>query len=403
MRRYVFILGREPELSVAEIVAVAQRDGWPLIWREAKDSYALVEGELPPQLLKRLAGTIKIAEVIGPAPRSPSGVKQAVARVLEQAHEYADYEFGISLYGARLPWLGTVGMNVKRELKGSGKHVRFVISRDPQLSSVVVQKRRLLPPHGFEFVLVPTSARELLLARTIAVQEFAAWSERDYGRPARDARVGMLPPKLARIMVNLAQVPLGKTLLDPFCGSGTVLQEAAVLGYQRLTGMDADQRGVERTRTNFAWLAQKVSGTSIEPKLLVGDIRRLPRELEGHAFDAVVTEPYLGPPLRGRETLGELQQIASELFDFYRTTLKVLARLLTARGRIVMVWPVLRTASGELALSLHELLPKIGLRLVRVLPPVVPQVWHTSRGTLRYERPDARVGREIVVLERIPR
>ena len=35
------------------------------------------------------------------------------------------------------------------------------------------------------------------------MQDFEQWGARDYGRPSRDAVRGMLPPKLARMMVNL--------------------------------------------------------------------------------------------------------------------------------------------------------------------------------------------------------
>jgi hypothetical protein len=36
------------------------------------------------------------------------------------------------------------------------------------------------------------------------VQDIDAYAERDFERPMRDAFVGMLPPKLAQIMLNLA-------------------------------------------------------------------------------------------------------------------------------------------------------------------------------------------------------
>ena len=52
-------------------------------------------------------------------------------------------------------------------------------------------------------------------------------------KPYRDMRRGMLPPKLARSLVNLAigaKSPSDMTILDPFCGTGTVLMEAMLLG-----------------------------------------------------------------------------------------------------------------------------------------------------------------------------
>ncbi|NIP34812.1 MAG: methyltransferase domain-containing protein, partial [Thermoplasmata archaeon] len=59
-----------------------------------------------------------------------------------------------------------------------------------------------------------------------------------------------LHPKYARAMVNLAKVPLGGRILDPFCGTGGVLIEAALLGYEPL-GSDIDPRMVEGSRRNL--------------------------------------------------------------------------------------------------------------------------------------------------------
>lgn len=72
---------------------------------------------------------------------------------------------------------------------------------------------------------------------------------RDYGRPARDARVGMLPPKLAQIMLNLSvKDEKSGTVLDPFCGTGVLLQEAALAGFDFI-GSDIEPRMVEMTLT----------------------------------------------------------------------------------------------------------------------------------------------------------
>jgi tRNA G10 N-methylase Trm11 len=264
---------------------------------------------------------------------------------------------------------------------------------------VVVAKNKLLPPEGCEFILIPEGEADLLVGRTLWVQAFEEWSERDYGRPERDAKVGMLPPKLAHMMVNLAQVPPEGTLLDPFCGSGTVLQEAAVLGYRNLIGADSDARGVERTRANFEWLKQRYPGLS-EPELAVSDIRKLLSTLQNRQFDAIVTEPYLGPPLKGSEQQGELRQVVGRLTELYGAALKVLAQALRTGGRLVMVWPVLRGRGEEHLLELLAEVQSVDLRVQNVLPESAPHTWHRKRGSLLYERPDQHVAREIFVLQK---
>src|SRR4029078_6190467 len=99
---------------------------------------------------------------------------------------------------------------------------------------------------------------------------------RDREMSTRDAKVGMLPPKLAQIIINMAvgempeeakqsvcEVPpdqpipkdhLAKiTLLDPFCGTGVILQEAALMGYKAY-GSDLMPQMANYAQQNWAWL-----------------------------------------------------------------------------------------------------------------------------------------------------
>ncbi len=52
-----------------------------------------------------------------------------------------------------------------------------------------------------------------------------------------------LPAKLSRVMVNLAAVPRSMEIVDPFCGSGSILLEAAKLGHP-VIGYDIDKKAV---------------------------------------------------------------------------------------------------------------------------------------------------------------
>ncbi len=396
MTDYLIILGREPELAVAEISCVARRLAMPWQWQMIEREVALGRGDLSERFLSALAGTVKVAEVLGQVKSEKEAVVEFIYKHLP---DNGRCEFGLSWYGAKPPrWLTAAGLTVKKRLKSEDRHVRYVTSRTPALSSVVVAKNKLLPANGYEFVLF-LRGNELMVGRTIWVQDFASWSERDYGRPERDARVGMLPPKLARIMINLAEAPEGAGILDPFCGSGTVLQEAALLGYRHLVGTDADSQGIERTRANFSWLKQKNPQTPA-PALMVADIKNLISILHQSNFDCIVTEPYLGPPLRGHESEQRLGQIAEELTEFYRSALRVMVRVIKPGGRIVMIWPAWRAGRKNLFLPLVNELASLGLKQVSLIPAQIPSSWLNQRDTLWYYRPDARIIREIVVLEK---
>ena len=56
-------------------------------------------------------------------------------------------------------------------------------------------------------------------------------------------------PRTARALVNLSGAPTGAQFLDPFCGTGGLLIEAALMGL-RARGSDVDKEMVERTRKN---------------------------------------------------------------------------------------------------------------------------------------------------------
>jgi tRNA (guanine10-N2)-dimethyltransferase len=81
------------------------------------------------------------------------------------------------------------------------------------------------------------------------------------GRPSKDylsRKAHMRPfnhptsmhPALARACINLSGVKSGR-LLDPFCGSGGILIEAGLMGYEIL-GYDIDQGMIERCRANLS-------------------------------------------------------------------------------------------------------------------------------------------------------
>jgi tRNA G10 N-methylase Trm11 len=67
------------------------------------------------------------------------------------------------------------------------------------------------------------------LAVTLACQDIDAYAKRDTGK-SRDMVVGMMPPKLCQIMINIGFGGIRdqadtRALYDPFCGLGTILIE----------------------------------------------------------------------------------------------------------------------------------------------------------------------------------
>ncbi|MBM3309855.1 MAG: hypothetical protein FJY77_06315, partial [Candidatus Altiarchaeales archaeon] len=64
-----------------------------------------------------------------------------------------------------------------------------------------------------------------------------------------------MKPKTARMLVNLACMQKGETLLDPFCGAGGILIEAGLLGLKTY-GWDIDRVMLEGCRKNVRHYAR---------------------------------------------------------------------------------------------------------------------------------------------------
>ncbi|MFA4936835.1 MAG: DNA methyltransferase [Patescibacteria group bacterium] len=392
MLQYFFILGREPELSVAEIWQVAKNFNIKLTEVLLTREFLIVEADNLDVAWwqERLGGVIKIGEIIGSWEIAKEELVLKIKQVIKPAPQLY---FGFSWYGALPKWINALGLEVKKMVKGQGK-VRYVISRDKILSSVTVQKNHLLPPMGYEFVFMPNQSK-MIVGRTITVQPFAEFSQRDFDRPSRDSYVGMLPPKLARMMINLSAN--SDNLLDPFCGSGTILQEAALLGIKKLVGSDSSAEAVERTKTNLQWLQKKNPNITPEFNILHSPLESLVNMVK-QKFSTIVCEPFLGKPMTGREKERELQLIVNDLMLSYSRWLKLLSNFLTSDGRLVMVWPAIVKSNDFILLPLMDVLKQAGLKVVDIIPDFLPKEWLSPRGTLFYHRPGQKIAREIIVL-----
>jgi len=205
-----------------------------------------------------------------------------------------------------------------------------------------------------------------------------AWFKRDRGKPYFDRHKGLLPPKIARILVNLAvgQVdPEGKTLLDPFCGSATVLLEAGVMK-MHLLGNDLDPVQTAGAKRNLDFFG-------LTSKLMTDEATALADHLK-EEIDFIATEPYMGRPGTRADRLPDL---ARGLMKLYLGCLKDWFKFLKPSGRIAMIFPIFEYQGRQYKTSAVIDDPKlIGYNVV-------------ARGLL-YSQPEARVRREIVILEK---
>lgn len=301
--------------------------------------------------------------------------------------------FGISSYAAGRLDARHLGMDVKGALRQAGISARLVTAREKQLSSVVVGQNQLLE-RGAEFVLIG-DGKTVHLGQTMAIQDYKAYGQRDYGRPARDAKSGMLPPKLAQMMINLVWSEgevVQPRLLDPFCGSGTVLQEAALMGVDQLIGSDAKADAIDRTKQNLVSLDLDAAAA-----LHVSDVRQVPSIVEARSVDVIVTEPDLGPPIAAGGQM-DINRIVRDLTKIYEAAFQSFARVLKPGGKVSMVWPFWRLGvAANRYLDLWPAARKAGFSPV-AFNLGEQELNPAPRHSFEYFRPGQRVGREIVVM-----
>ncbi len=115
-----------------------------------------------------------------------------------------------------------------------------------------------------------------------------AYSERDMGKQ-RDMNVGMLPPKLAQILLSLSGSHT--CVYDPFCGLGTVPIEAARSGISPIFASDISAKMVRATRENLA----RFSENGIDARIFTLDARDVATRTDIAPDTPIVTEGWLGP------------------------------------------------------------------------------------------------------------
>ena len=133
-----------------------------------------------------------------------------------------------------------------------------------------------------------------------------------------------MPPKLARCMVNLAQPKAGELVLDPFCGTGSMLIEAGLIGC-RVVGFDAQKRMIRGSLRNLTFYGVQPDG------LAVADAQHLPLT----RVDCIVTDPPYG---RSSTTMGrETGQIVKDFLSRVDGHLKKGRRICIASPRSIKI------------------------------------------------------------------
>jgi len=379
-RNYLAILGHQPKLSIAEL---ERQYGSENI--EPAEQVCFLDTK--PDILK-LGGSPKTAEIIGNLPKQAlAGIEEAVFNSLKsRLEDVKKMNFGISslLSNQSKGQLKQIAITLKKRFTASGIKTRYIPNKQMALNSGQVWHNKLDREPNSEIILVQHN-NQIYIARTIGVQNIDSYSKRDRDKPVRDPKIGMLPPKLARLMINLA-MPSGK-VLDPFCGTGTVLMEASLMDFPTL-GSDISVRMVEATLKNMAWLKKKYN-TNVQFKAYDADAQE---EKWSDDVSAVVSESYLGPPLK--KFPDDIGKIVGNIDMSLRSVLRNFARQDFSKNYLCLAVPAWYDKSKDryILLPLVDDLPRLKYNLV--------DLKHVDAKRLIYRRPEQIVARQILIIKR---
>lgn len=387
----ITILGRQPSISLAELESLY---GTSAVRRVSTD-IATVDAEIN---FARLGGVVKAAEYLATVDSTnPQKAFDYARRALpEFIADFPDgkIKLGVSLYGLSmpLPKQNANTLSLKKSLRDAGRSVRVAPNTEPALSSAQTYHNQLTSVVGCELVFV-RDGDKTLIGRVTHVQNINEYAQRDRDRPKRDARVGMLPPKLAQTIINLAAgtTPASPdvTLLDPFCGTGVVLQEASLMGFSSY-GTDIEPRMIDFTRTNLEWLPAQFPHSAPPAQLAVGDATDYTWDIKPPAI--VACEGYLGTPFASEPAESALRDSISTCNLITKKFLRNIHAQLAPGTRLCVAVPAWFVRNRTHHLPFLDDISALGYESVAFD--------HASPSELVYRRDDQLVGRELLVIIR---
>jgi len=443
MNQYVFVLGREKEICEAELFAVLKRFCFEYDKISLTDSLLYINflNDYPVgSIVNLLGGTIKAYKVMDSF--EPSRIEHSLfdlagAEISKRSHLLQKtIDFGLSFYfsGYNTVKINQFGFKIKQRLKKKGVATRFLALKSDQVIPNAVTASAKLLDKGIEFGVFRFD-ETCFVGMLKGFSDLNDWSKRDYSKPAGDKYSGMLPPKLARMMINLAigqepgvqsrvsgarcqepgvkddlqnlrqtfcpqliapnpqlQAP-SSLLLDPFCGSGNILLEGLLTGFD-VMGCDISDRSVSDSKRNIDWL--KIEYPQVENKSPVTQCDATTADFTKIIESAVdkgkiknlivVSEPFLGKPKKLKASYKDIDEY-EEVRNIYLSFLQNTVALKPYSPIFCLVFPLVETIDGSrysLINSSVDEIRKMGYTLIRT--------------PLTYGREYQIVKREIVLL-----
>lgn len=351
MQEYAFTLGRDPELSILEVISYLNKNNINFNLKEYNEFLIIIN--LPDlnfnELINRLGGTIKIGKLTD----------------LDKLNiDKNKMTYSVSSYEADKYRLIKILKNRFKD-EGIKATVRYANTRE------------LTPSQSLMLDLELFCYKDKIF-QIIAVSNPKSYKERDEKRPAFDP-LKVISIRLAKILINLSEAK--QEILDPFCGTGTILQEALLMNLKAV-GSDIN---IQEAKKNLIWLGNKYKE---KWKLITCNATKISNQI--NSVECIVTEPYLGPYLKGKLKEGYTRKIIQELNILYRNTLKELSKIV--KKRVAIIIPFFKIQNKLFYTDFNKFIKESGFKIYSPLNEIKVPIEYSSQ--------DKRIKRLIYILEK---
>lgn len=358
--RVFFILGRNPELSRAEVTEFLK-----VRKRKFKEIYfenniLILETPNDEKFdIQEFGGVIWTGKIVF------EDEKNKLKDFLQDNEIIPDDKFSYSVFGDNNPEI------IKQSFKNKKKKATIkTAGRQLKLQS----NNKIILSKTDYYLLYLELENKVYLG--ISTQEYnnSDVKKRDMQKPNRRESLA-ISPRLSKILINLSGAKPGILLLDPFCGVGGILQEALIKNI-KCYGIDKDKKAIESASKNLEWIKQNYH-ININYKLENIDSKKTP----DMQFGAIATETPLGKLVKKKPKDNEAKKIIQ---DFESLIVPILTRLRKVKkndAKIAITFPSIR----KFTVNYEKIKNKTGLNIY--IQPI------------KESRPDQFISREIVVFQ----
>jgi len=215
----------------------------------------------------------------------------------------------------------------------------------------------IFPHHVIKYGLFNKDRAEIIfgfteegfyVGRTLTCDDPNFKKKIDEERPFKEFK-SAISPKLGIILLNflnLFEERDKKRILDPFVGNGTILLFALIEDFQ-IFGSDIDAVKVKNTIRNLSWLSNELEESipfMLNERIKQADVKNLSSSFDKEQFDGISTEPELGPFYNQKPYYTEVKKLIDlKLNPLYEATFREAYQVLKPNARISIVAPIFST------------------------------------------------------------